>query len=78
MVEDWLGDLEVWLTPFLATLLHKARVRICPAYIADLIGPGDRKSVQPMATRDSEFGYDKLHHFVADGCGIAHRWRQFF
>lgn len=32
-----------------------------------LIGPGDRKSVQPMAARDGEFGYDQLHHFVADG-----------
>jgi SRSO17 transposase len=38
-----------------------------PAYIAGLIGPGDRKSVQPMAARDGEFGYDQLHHFVADG-----------
>ena len=40
---------------------------VCPAYIAGLIGPGDRKSVQPMAARDGEFGYDQLHHFVADG-----------
>ncbi|ALC10642.1 transposase [Sphingopyxis sp. 113P3] len=67
MSEDWRNDLEVWLTPFLSALRHKARKRVCPAYIAGLIGPGDRKSVQPMAARDGEFGYDQLHHFVADG-----------
>ena len=67
MVEDWRGDLGVWLAPFLAALRHKTRMRLCPAYIAGLIGPGDRKSVQPMAARDGEFGYDQLHHFVADG-----------
>jgi SRSO17 transposase len=37
------------------------------AYIAGLIGPGDRKSVQPMAARGNEAGYDQLHHFVAAG-----------
>ena len=67
MAEDWRGDLEVWLAPFLLALRHKTRMRLCPAYIAGLIGPGDRKSVQPMAARDGDFGYDQLHHFVADG-----------
>jgi len=67
MGEDWRSDLEVWLAPFLAALRHKTRMRVCPAYIAGLIGPGDRKSVQPMAARGGEFGYDQLHHFVADG-----------
>lgn len=67
MSDDWRGDLEVWLTPFLAAMGHKTRKRLCPAYIAGLIGPGDRKSVQPMAARDGEFSYDQLHHFVADG-----------
>ena len=67
MAEDWRSDLEVWLAPFLAALRHKTRMRACPAYIAGLIGPGDRKSVQPMAARSGEFGYDQLHHFVADG-----------
>ena len=37
------------------------------AYIAGLIGPGDRKSVQPMAMRAGEIGYDQLHHFIAGG-----------
>ena len=67
MSEDWRKDLELWLRPFLAALRHKTRQRVCPAYIAGLIGPGDRKSVQPMAARDGEFGDHQLHHFVADG-----------
>ena len=31
------------------------------------IGPGDRKSIQPMAERLVPGDYDQLHHFVADG-----------
>jgi SRSO17 transposase len=40
---------------------------MCPAYIAGLIGPGDRKSVQPMAARAGDASYDQLHHFVSSG-----------
>ncbi len=69
MVVDagWRSDLERWLKPFLAGLSHPARRRMCPLYIAGLIGPGDRKSVQPMAARAGDVGYDQLHHFVAAG-----------
>jgi SRSO17 transposase len=49
------------------SLRHKARRRMCPLYIAGLIGPGDRKSVQPMAARLAPGEYDQLHHFIADG-----------
>src|SRR3546814_20910472 len=64
MDTEWKEDLEGWLEPFLIALGHKTRRRMCPAYIAGLIGPGDRKRVQPMASRASESGYDQLHHFV--------------
>lgn len=67
MGTDWRDELEAWLTPFLAALRHKTRARMCPAYVAGLIGPGDRKSVQPMAARTGEVSYDQLHHFVASG-----------
>jgi SRSO17 transposase len=40
---------------------------MCPASVSGLIGPGDRKSVQPMAARDAAVSYDQLHHFVASG-----------
>lgn len=65
--ESWRIDLERWLEPFLVGLSHPARRRMCPLYIAGLIGPGDRKSVQPMAARAGEVDYDQLHHFVAAG-----------
>src|SRR5687767_11455873 len=61
------SELETWLTPFVAGLRNKARGRMCPAYIAGLIGPGDRKSVQPMAARDDDVSYDRLHHFIGSG-----------
>ena len=40
---------------------------MCPLYVAGLIGPGDRKSVGPMAERVAPGDYDRLHHFVSDG-----------
>ncbi len=58
MVKDWRDELERWLAPFVAALKHKTRGRMCPAYIVGLIGPGDRKSVQPMAARDAGVSYD--------------------
>lgn len=63
----WRDDLERWLAPFLNRLGHKARERMCPLYIAGLIGPGERKSVQPMAERLGLGAHDRLHHFVSGG-----------
>ena len=71
-MSDWEDELGRWLKPFLDRLGHKARRRMCPLYVAGLIGPGDRKSVQPMAERLAPGDYDQLHHFVAAGvwdCG---------
>ena len=67
ITSDWSDELEHWLEPFLNRLDHKARRRMCPLYVAGLIGPGDRKSVQPMAARLAPGDYDQLHHFIADG-----------
>jgi hypothetical protein len=66
-LSGWEVDLTRWLKPFLDRLGHKARRRMCPLYVAGLIGPGDRKSVQPMAERLAPGDYDQLHHFVAAG-----------
>lgn len=67
MEADWRGELDDRLAPFVTALQHKTRTRMCPAYIAGLIGPGDRKSIQPMAARDDDVSYDRLHHFIASG-----------
>jgi SRSO17 transposase len=64
---DWKDELGRWLKPFLARLGHKARRRMCPLYVSGLIGPGDRKSIQPMAKRLAVGEYDQLHHFIAAG-----------
>src|SRR6478672_12227307 len=55
---DWRGELGRWLKPFLDRLGHKARRQMCPLYVSGLIGPGDRKSVQPMAERVALGDYD--------------------
>jgi SRSO17 transposase len=62
---DWKDELGCWLRPFLDRLGHKARRRMCPLYVSGLIGPGDRKSIAPMAERLGN--YDQLHHFVSSG-----------
>ncbi len=67
MDTEWTEDLQRWLEPFLSALGNKTRRKMCPFYIAGLIGPGDRKSIQPMAAREADVGYDRLHHFVAAG-----------
>jgi SRSO17 transposase len=64
---DWESALQTWLEPFLAHLGHPARRRMCPLYVAGLIGPGERKSLQPIAARLAPADYDQLHHFVAVG-----------
>lgn len=64
---DWREELERFLKPFVARLSHKARRRMCPLYVSGLIGPGDRKSIQPMAKRLALGECDQLHHFIAAG-----------
>src|SRR5450631_4397793 len=66
-IENWNTELRTWLSPFLEKLGHKARRQMCPLYLSGLIGPGDRKSVQPMAERFAPGDDDQLHHFVAAG-----------
>ena len=43
MEETWKSDLDPWLSPFVSALRHKTRARMCPVYVAGLIGGGDRK-----------------------------------
>src|SRR5262245_64414631 len=63
----WKVELGRFLKPFLDRLGHRARRQMCPLYVSGLIGPGDRKSIQPMAKRLALGEYDQLHHFIAAG-----------
>ena len=71
LVAGWRAELEVWLRPSLEALGHPARRAMCPLYVAGLIGPGERKSVQPMAGRLGLPSHDALHHFIAAGAWDA-------
>ena len=59
------GDLDRWLTPFLDALGHKKRRTWAPLYLRGLMGPGERKSLQPMAAQVGLSGHDQLHHFIS-------------
>jgi SRSO17 transposase len=54
-------------TLFLKPLRHPARGRMCPLYVAGLIGPDGRKSLQPMAAQVAPADQDRLHHLVTVG-----------
>lgn len=64
---EWNAALTDWLKPFVEKLGHKKRRQMCPLYVTGLIGPGDRKSIEPMAARFAPERYDRLHHFISSG-----------
>jgi hypothetical protein len=43
----WEHELQSWLEPFLTHLHHPARRRMCPLYVAGLIGPVSAKACSP-------------------------------
>jgi SRSO17 transposase len=62
---DQTDGLDAWLTPFLAVMGRKTRRTWAPLYLRGLLGPGERKSLQPMAARLGLPGHDQLQHFIA-------------
>lgn len=65
---DWEREFERWLTPFLEALGHKKQRKWAPVYMRGLLGPGDRKSVEPMAERVAPDDSQQLHHFLCTSC----------
>jgi SRSO17 transposase len=61
----WQATFARWLRPFLAALHREAQRRWAPVYLQGLLGPGERKSVAPMAARVAPDDVQQLHHFVA-------------
>jgi len=59
------GDLDAWLAPFLDVLGRRTRRTWAPLHLRGLLGPGERKSLQPMAARLGLSGHDQLQHFIA-------------
>jgi SRSO17 transposase len=59
------ADLDRWLAPFLEVMGRKTRRSWAPLYLRGLLGPGERKSLQPMAARLGLGSHDQLQHFIA-------------
>src|SRR4028119_1981284 len=70
-------DLDSWLEPFLAALGHKKRRTWAPLYLRGLLGPGERKSLQPMSACLGLSGHDQLQHFIASPAwDDGHLWAE--
>lgn len=62
---DWHKDFREWLKPFLAVFNRSEQRCWAPLYLQGLLGPGARKSVEPMAERVCPGQAQQLHHFVS-------------
>src|ERR671912_2877278 len=62
---DWQAEFEAWLAPFLARLRRVEQRRWAPVYLQGLLGPGERKSVEPMAARVAPADVQQLHHVIS-------------
>ena len=62
---DWRAAFEAWLAPFLARLSRVEQRHWAPVYLQGLLGPGERKSVEPMAARVAPGDVQQLHHFIS-------------
>ena len=62
---DWRAAFMSWLAPFLARLGRVEQRHWAPVYLQGLLGPGERKSVEPMAARVAPGDVQPLHHFIS-------------
>ena len=65
LMSNWRTDLQAWLAPFLAAFPRAEQRRWAPVYLEGLLGPGERKSVEPMAAHVCPGDVQQLHHLVA-------------
>jgi SRSO17 transposase len=64
----WEREFDRWLAPFWAALGDTRRRPWGPVYVRGLLGPGDRKSVEPLAARVAPDDYAQVHHFICASC----------
>ncbi len=65
-------DLDVWLAPYLTAMGRKTRRHWAPLYLRGLLGPGDRKSLQPYGV--ALHGSPTLRLGAALAPDIARMW----
>ncbi|MDC3955155.1 transposase [Polyangium jinanense] len=58
-------EFERWLAPFLHEFGYPSQRKWAPLYMRGLLGPGDRKSIEPMAARVCPGETLQLHYFVS-------------
>ena len=63
--DRWHAQFDRWFAPFDGAFRHKVRRIWAPLYVRGLIAPGDRKSIEPLASRVAPADTEQLHHFVA-------------
>ena len=57
---DAVAGLETWLAPFLAVLGRTTLRTLAPHYVQGLLGPGEAKNVQLIASRLGLRGHDAV------------------
>ena len=75
---DWEGELGRWLEPFLEGLGHQARRRMCPLYVAGLIGRAIAKAWRPWPSGLRRVAMTGCTILLLLGFGTRLRWRQSF
>ncbi len=61
----WHTRFNAWIAPYLALLNHKTRKEMAIIYTLGLLGPGDRKSIEPISERFAEGQYQNVHNFIS-------------
>ena len=64
-IVNWREDFRAWLAPFLEAFQRAEQRQWAPLYLDGLLGPGERKSVEPLAERVCPGETQQLHHFVS-------------
>jgi SRSO17 transposase len=62
---SWRQKLVTWLDPFLRAFPHDAQRQWAPYYLAGLLAPGERKSIECIADRVAPGERQQIHHFVS-------------
>src|SRR6185436_6680504 len=64
-VPAWQQRFISWVNPFLEALDSKGREEMAKLYLVGLMGPGDRKSLEPITNRFAPGQHQRLHHFIS-------------
>jgi len=64
-VPAWHQRFTSWVKPFLEALAYKGREAMAKLYLTGLLGPGDRKSIEPITNRFAPGQHQRLHHFIS-------------